>query len=77
MGVESGGKGGRVPRSQKISGDVPQTLRYFSIFFLETYINFAFMYNNFEIKGPKSEEKLHVEGVVLATRCMPGKGVVW
>ena len=45
MGVESGGTGGRIPRSRKISGGRPPRNydTYFSIFFvLGTFANFAF-----------------------------------
>ena len=63
MGVESGGTGGRVPRSRKISGGRPPRNddTYFSIFFLDTYDNFAFS-TIFKIKWPKSEEKLNFGG---------------
>ena len=65
MGVESGGggTGGRVPRSKKRNsgGCSPQKVSYFSIFFLDTYGNFAFSII-FKIKWPKSEERLNFGG---------------
>ena len=63
MGVErSGGTGGRVPRSRKISGGrPPQKLRYFSIFFLHMYANCA-LSNIFKINWPKSKEILNFWG---------------
>ena len=51
---------GLVPRSRKISGDVPQKFRYCSIFFFFTHENFAF--SNIFKKWLKSEEKLNFWG---------------
>ena len=68
MGVQSGGWGdgrpGRVLRPREIeksAGDVPQNRGYFSIFFLDTYYNFA-LSSIFKIKWSKSEEKLNFGG---------------
>ena len=56
--TRGGGTGGRVPRSRKISGGRPPEICYFSIFFPGTFSTFAFS-NIFEIKWPKSKEKLN------------------
>ena len=61
MGVESGGPGGRVPRSRKISGGRSPRNDDIFAFFLETHENFAFS-TIFKIKWPKSEEKLNFGG---------------
>ena len=63
MGVESGGTGGRVPRSRKISGGRPPRNYDISVsfFLIGAIANFAFS-NIFEIKWPKSEEKLNFGG---------------
>ena len=56
------GTGGRVPRSQKISGGRPPRNDYIlASFFLHTDENFAFS-TIFKIKCPKSEEKLNFGG---------------
>ena len=60
MGVESGGRGDVSPAVEKSAGDVP--LRNcdtsVGIIFIDTCANFA-LSNIFEIKWPKSEEKLN------------------
>ena len=64
MGVESGGGGGRrtrSPQSKNQRGRPPQKLWHFSIFFLDTYANFAFV-AIFKTKWLKSEEKLNFGG---------------
>ena len=63
MGVESGGggEGRRVPRSRKISGDVPPEIMIFQYLFLGTYATFPFS-NILKIKSPKSDEKLNFGG---------------
>ena len=61
MGVESGGTGGRVPRSRKISGEHHPRNYHISASFFDTYENFAFS-TIFKIKWPKSEEKLNFGG---------------
>ena len=44
-----GGDGGRVPRSRKISGDVPPEIMIFQYTFIDTFPNFVFS-NIFEFK---------------------------
>ena len=62
MGVESGGTGGRVPRSRKISGGrPPRSYNRSEYFFLKCLQFFPFS-NIFEIKWPKSEKKLNFWG---------------
>ena len=58
MGVKSGGTGGPVHRSRKISGGPPPPeIKIFHYLFY-THANFAFS-NIFKIKCPKSEEKFY------------------
>ena len=59
---KAGGRGGRVPRSRKISGGrPPRNDDIFASFFLHTDENFAFS-TIFKIKWPKSEEKQNFGG---------------
>ena len=60
MGVESGGRGTRPPQSKNQRGTSPEIM-IFQYLFLETFANFEFS-NIFEIKWPKSEEKLNFGG---------------
>ena len=61
MGVESGGTGGGVPRSRKISGGRPPRNNDISVSFFLTHDNFVFS-TIFKIKWPKYEEKFNFEG---------------
>ena len=57
-----GGTGGRVPLPvEKSAGDIPPEIIIFQYLFLKYICSFAF-FNIFEIKWPKSEEKLSFGG---------------